>query len=156
MCLHKGEKGKVIPVHAMKAYRGIKLIAPLLLTLMWDGGEWSTSCSGCFTPNESTSSTHWRGGWVGHSQPGCYGRDKIILLPPGINSQLPPCVNLLIPYLHTGFLTAQARCHTSMPCMLSVLSHTGMELHILHVSCLLMIKNITYFTFIIFLKLLRN
>lgn len=101
MCLHKGEKGKVIPAHAMKAYRGIKLIAPLLLTLMWDEGEGSTSCSGCFTPRESTSSIQWKGRWVGHSQPGCYGQDKIILLPPGINYQLPSCVNLLKPYLHT-------------------------------------------------------
>ena len=101
MCAYIKVRKVVIPFHAMKTYRRIKLIAPFLLTLMWDGGKWSASCSGCFTPRESTSSTHWKGGRVGHSQPGCYGQDKIILLPPGINSQLPPCVNLLKPYLHT-------------------------------------------------------
>lgn len=156
MCAYIKVRKVVIPFHAMKTYRRIKLIAPFLLTLMWDGGKWSASCSGCFTPRESTSSTHWKGGRVGHSQPGCYGQDKIILLPPGINSQLPPCVNLLKPYLHTDFLTAQAKCHTSMSHLLPVLSHTGMELQILHVYWLLIIKNIKYVTFIIFLKLLRN
>jgi len=29
------------------------------------GGEWSASCTGCFTPRERASSTHWIGGWVG-------------------------------------------------------------------------------------------
>jgi hypothetical protein len=35
------------------------------LTSALDGGEWSTSCPGCFTPRERASGTHWIGGWVG-------------------------------------------------------------------------------------------
>jgi len=34
------------------------------LTSTLDGGEWSTSSPGCFTPRKN-SSTHWIGGWVG-------------------------------------------------------------------------------------------
>jgi hypothetical protein len=32
-----------------------------------DGGEWSTSRAGRFTPRERTPGTHWIGGWVGPS-----------------------------------------------------------------------------------------
>jgi hypothetical protein len=35
------------------------------LKLALDGGEWSASCPGWFTPMERASSTHWIGGWVG-------------------------------------------------------------------------------------------
>jgi hypothetical protein len=35
------------------------------LTLALDGGEWSASRSGRFTPREGASGTHWIGGWVG-------------------------------------------------------------------------------------------
>jgi hypothetical protein len=35
------------------------------LTLALDGGEWSASRSGRFTPRIRTSGTHWIGGWVG-------------------------------------------------------------------------------------------
>jgi len=30
-----------------------------------DGGEWSASCPGRFTPTERASCTHWIGDWVG-------------------------------------------------------------------------------------------
>jgi hypothetical protein len=30
-----------------------------------DGGEWSTSCPGRFTPRERAPGIHWIGGWVG-------------------------------------------------------------------------------------------
>jgi hypothetical protein len=33
-------KGKVVPVHAMKAYRGSGDIVHLFLTLALDGGQW--------------------------------------------------------------------------------------------------------------------
>jgi len=36
-----------------------------LLTSALDGGEWSASHPGCFTPGERTSGTHWIRGWVG-------------------------------------------------------------------------------------------
>jgi len=44
-------KGKVVPVHAMKALVG---------------GAWSTSLPSCFmpTPPRKNLGTHWTGGWV--------------------------------------------------------------------------------------------
>jgi hypothetical protein len=35
------------------------------LTSALDGGEWSASRPGRFTPKEIALSTHWIGGWVG-------------------------------------------------------------------------------------------
>jgi len=35
------------------------------LTLVLDGGKWSASCPGHFTPEERAPGTHWIGGWVG-------------------------------------------------------------------------------------------
>jgi hypothetical protein len=35
------------------------------LTSALDGGEWSASSPGCFTPRETAPGTHWIGGWVG-------------------------------------------------------------------------------------------
>jgi hypothetical protein len=35
------------------------------LTSALDGGEWSASCPGRFTPKERAPGTHWIGGWVG-------------------------------------------------------------------------------------------
>jgi len=41
-------------------------IAPCIFDLgtIPDGGEWSASCLGCFTPGEKTAGTHWIRGWV--------------------------------------------------------------------------------------------
>jgi len=41
----------------------------MLLTLAVDGGEWSSSCPGHFTPRERTHRTHWNWGWVGPRVP---------------------------------------------------------------------------------------
>jgi hypothetical protein len=35
------------------------------LTLVLDGGEWSSSWAGRFTPRERAPGTHWIAGWVG-------------------------------------------------------------------------------------------
>jgi hypothetical protein len=35
------------------------------LTSALDGGEWSASLPGRFTPRGRTPGTHWIGGWVG-------------------------------------------------------------------------------------------
>jgi hypothetical protein len=35
------------------------------LTWALDGGEWSVSCPGRFTPRGKAPSSHWIGGWVG-------------------------------------------------------------------------------------------
>jgi hypothetical protein len=40
------------------------LAPPFLMTAL-DGGEWSTSCAGCFTGRERAPATNWMGGWVG-------------------------------------------------------------------------------------------
>ena len=44
--------GKVVPVHAMKAYRERRDIAPLILKLSLDGDEWLPSHLGHFTPRK--------------------------------------------------------------------------------------------------------
>jgi hypothetical protein len=66
----KGEgKGKVVPVFN-EAQRhedvlGSGGIVHSFLTSALDGGEWSNSRSGCFTPRERIPGTDWIGGWVG-------------------------------------------------------------------------------------------
>jgi hypothetical protein len=49
----------------MKTYGGSGCIAPQFLTSALDGGEWSASRPGRFTPGERAHGTHWIGGWVG-------------------------------------------------------------------------------------------
>jgi hypothetical protein len=50
----------------MKAYWGSGYMSSThSLTSVLDGGEWSASHHGRFTPRERTPGTHWIGGWVG-------------------------------------------------------------------------------------------
>jgi hypothetical protein len=51
--------------HAMKAYGGVDVYRHAFLTSALDGGEWSASRLGRFTPRERAHGTHWVGGWVG-------------------------------------------------------------------------------------------
>jgi hypothetical protein len=51
--------------HAMKAYWGVEVQLHAFLTLALNGGEWSASRPGRFTPRERAPGTHWIGGWVG-------------------------------------------------------------------------------------------
>jgi hypothetical protein len=51
--------------HAMKAYWGVEVYLHVFLTSVPDGGEWSASRPGRFTPGEKAAGTHWIGGWVG-------------------------------------------------------------------------------------------
>jgi hypothetical protein len=51
--------------HAMKAYWEWRYSSTYSLTSALDGGEWSTSRPGRFTPRERAPGTHWIGGWVG-------------------------------------------------------------------------------------------
>jgi hypothetical protein len=44
---------------------GVKVSSTHSLTLALDGGEWSASRPGRFTPKERAPGTHWIGGWVG-------------------------------------------------------------------------------------------
>jgi hypothetical protein len=50
----------------MKAYWGSGGIASrIFFTSALDGGVWSVSRPGHFTPRERALDTHWIGGWVG-------------------------------------------------------------------------------------------
>jgi hypothetical protein len=49
----------------MKTYWGSGGIAPRILDSALDGGEWSASRPGRFTPMGRAPGTHWIGGWVG-------------------------------------------------------------------------------------------
>jgi hypothetical protein len=51
--------------HAMKTYWGVEVWLYTFLTSALDGGEWSASQPGRFTPNERAPGTHCIGGWVG-------------------------------------------------------------------------------------------
>jgi hypothetical protein len=64
MCTGKAT-GKIVPVHAIKVYGGVKLWLYSLLTSAIKRGEWSASHLGRFTPEESAPGTHRIGGWVG-------------------------------------------------------------------------------------------
>jgi hypothetical protein len=63
-------KGKVVPV-LNEAPRHEDLLGEWRynskhsLTSALDGGEWSTSLPGRFTPRERAPGTHWIEGWVG-------------------------------------------------------------------------------------------
>jgi hypothetical protein len=49
----------------MKAYWEWRYSFTHSSTSALDGGEWSASRPGRFTPRESTPGTHWIGGWIG-------------------------------------------------------------------------------------------
>jgi len=59
-------RGKVEPIHLLKAYRRIGGIQ-LFFTVALDGGEWSASLCKCLNPPpiKRKACTHWIGGWVG-------------------------------------------------------------------------------------------
>jgi hypothetical protein len=65
-------KDKVVPLlflterYTVKMYLGEWRYSFIhSLTLALDGGEWSASCPGHFTPRERAPGIHWIGGWVG-------------------------------------------------------------------------------------------
>jgi hypothetical protein len=51
--------------HAMKMFWGRGVIAPHILHPALNGGKWSASRPGRFTPKERDPDTLWIGGWVG-------------------------------------------------------------------------------------------
>jgi hypothetical protein len=62
-------KGKVARAlkehHNMKAYWGVEVQLHAFLSSVLDGGEFSASHTGRFTPRERAPGTHWIEGWVG-------------------------------------------------------------------------------------------
>jgi hypothetical protein len=52
------DKGKVVPVLAMKAYEEVDVQIHIFLTSALDGGEWSASHPGRFIPGERAPGTH--------------------------------------------------------------------------------------------------
>jgi hypothetical protein len=83
-------KSKVVPLSNYLSTKSRKLLcsgatAQLFLTSALDGGEWSASRSGRFTPGGRASSTHCIGGWLGpQKQSGHCENEKNILPSPGI------------------------------------------------------------------------
>jgi len=53
--LLKQSISNVVPVHPVKAYRGVEVLLHLLLALSLDGSEWSTSSLGRLTLEEILS-----------------------------------------------------------------------------------------------------
>jgi len=52
--------------HAMSTYwEGVETEIHSFLTSALDGGEWSGSRTGRFTPGKINIGTHWIGGWLG-------------------------------------------------------------------------------------------
>jgi hypothetical protein len=49
---------KVLPVYAMKGYGRVEVQVHAFLTSTLDGGEWSASRPGDFTPDEGIPITH--------------------------------------------------------------------------------------------------
>jgi hypothetical protein len=49
----------------MKMYWGVEVWLHAFLTSSLDGGEWSASHPGYFTPRERATGTYLKGGWMG-------------------------------------------------------------------------------------------
>jgi hypothetical protein len=88
--LHKVVKGKgkvklslcLIKHYAMKAYEGVDVQIHIFLTSALDGGEWSASRPGSFTPGERAPATHLIGSWVDPKAGlGDVGKRKFLTLP---------------------------------------------------------------------------
>jgi hypothetical protein len=62
-------QGKVVPVLWAPRHKGVlgewRYSSTHSLTSALDGGEWSASRPGRFTPRERAPGSHWIGGWVG-------------------------------------------------------------------------------------------
>jgi hypothetical protein len=89
----------------VKAYWGMEVWLHAFLTLALDGGEWSASRPGRFTPWGNASGTHWIGGWVGPKA----GLDAVVKrkIPspcqdwnPQTSSPLPRAISLSYPSSH--------------------------------------------------------
>jgi hypothetical protein len=77
----KQYKGEVFPADTMKAYRRYKGTTALILNLILNGDEWSTSCLGHFSSKDRMPATHPLNKRVGHpqSQAGHFREQKNLL-----------------------------------------------------------------------------
>jgi hypothetical protein len=83
--------------YAMKMYWGSGGIAQASLMSALDGGEWSASSPGRFTPGERTPGNLWVGGWLGprgglHVVP---KRKILIIAPEGKGTPVVQLVSIL-------------------------------------------------------------
>jgi hypothetical protein len=56
---------KFVPAHATKVYAGVEVQLNSFLTSELDGGKWSASFPGRFTPEKGVPGTHGTEGWLG-------------------------------------------------------------------------------------------
>jgi hypothetical protein len=59
---HAINKYSILKYHAMKTRGGVEIQLHEFLISALDGGEWSASHPGRFTPGERAPGTHWIGG----------------------------------------------------------------------------------------------
>jgi hypothetical protein len=69
---------------AMKTWE-VGAIAPVFLTSVLDGDEWSASCPYRYTLGETAQSIYWIGGWVS-TRAGLDAMNEKILVPAGIRT----------------------------------------------------------------------
>lgn len=69
--------GKIVAVHAMKAYRGAELWLHSFLTSAPDGGEWLTPSPGLFTPRKERRCSLNRRVDGPQNRSGRFGQNKI-------------------------------------------------------------------------------
>jgi hypothetical protein len=125
--MHKGEKVKLslylimslAPRH--EDVWGSGGIAPPFLTLVRDGGEWSTSRPCCSTLGHKAPGTYLTGGWVGlRASLDAMGKRKISYICRESNPGCPVCTQFLYRLSYPAHLIMYVRC-TILP-MLSITS----------------------------------
>lgn len=95
------KKCEVAPVHATKAYRGSRGIAPLLTSALC-GGEWSATCPGHFTPRKEPWYLLNRRLDGSQRCSGLFWRTQNLLPLPGLNPRASSCSDYTVPAFSVG------------------------------------------------------
>ena len=107
--------GKVVPIYAMKAYRGSRGIAPLILNLGTRGRWVLTSHSDSFIPGKN-SVTHWKRGWWAPESVWTALEIRKCLAPTGIRTPDRPALNQLATPTALSRLILQSSCKIFVLC----------------------------------------